>query len=152
MSRCWILKSHFTSTLMLLCPLYVLQGESSASYKLAVSIIQNCAEKLEPYVCGFLTTCILDRDAVENELKEFYHEIIFELSKCAPQMLLAVIPNLTHELLVWPLSPSMLGHWSPLFFFRWGVYHIIMPSTFSSSFYTYQPCGFICRLIRLMSE
>lgn len=100
MSRCWILKSHFTSTLMLLCPLYVLQGESSASYKLAVSIIQNCAEKLEPYVCGFLTTCILDRDAVENELKESYHEIIFELFKCAPQMLLAVIPNLTHELLV----------------------------------------------------
>ncbi|XP_062146859.1 sister chromatid cohesion protein PDS5 homolog B isoform X2 [Alnus glutinosa] len=75
------------------------KGEPSASYKLAVCIIQNCAEKLEPYFCGFLTACILDRDAVENELKEFYHEIIFELFQCAPQMLLAVIPNLTHELL-----------------------------------------------------
>ncbi|XP_059435125.1 sister chromatid cohesion protein PDS5 homolog B isoform X2 [Corylus avellana] len=75
------------------------KGVPSASYKLAVSIIQNCAEKLEPYVCGFLTACILDRDAVENELKEFYHEIIFELFQCAPQMLLAIIPNLTHELL-----------------------------------------------------
>jgi hypothetical protein len=109
----------FTSTLMLLCPLYVLQVDPSASYKLAVCIIQNCAEKLEPYFCGFLTACILDRDAVENELKEFYHEIIFELFQCAPQMLLAVIPNLTHELLVCPLSPSMLGHCSSLFFFRW---------------------------------
>ncbi|KAF3974294.1 hypothetical protein CMV_002369 [Castanea mollissima] len=70
-----------------------------ASYQLAVSIIQNCAEKLEPFICGFLTNCILNRDAVENELKEFYHEIIFQIFQCAPQMLLTVIPNLTHELL-----------------------------------------------------
>nr|XP_023895228.1 sister chromatid cohesion protein PDS5 homolog A isoform X3 [Quercus suber] len=75
------------------------KGASCASYQLAVSIIQNCAEKLEPFICGFLTNCILDRDAVENELKEFYHEIIFQIFQCAPQMLLAVIPNLTHELL-----------------------------------------------------
>ncbi|KAG7980770.1 hypothetical protein I3843_05G200200 [Carya illinoinensis] len=75
------------------------KGAPSASYQLAVSISQHCAEKLEPFVRGFLTTCILDRDAVENELKEFYHEIIFKLFQCAPQMLLAVIPNLTQELL-----------------------------------------------------
>ncbi|KAK4572839.1 hypothetical protein RGQ29_031022 [Quercus rubra] len=75
------------------------KGAPCASYQLAVSIIQNCAEKLEPFICGFLTNCILDRDAVENELKEFYHEIIFQIFQCAPQMLLAVIPNLTHELL-----------------------------------------------------
>ncbi|XP_035540575.1 uncharacterized protein LOC108988322 isoform X3 [Juglans regia] len=75
------------------------KGAPSASYQLAVSISQHCAEKLEPFVRGFLTACILDRDAVENELKEFYHEIIFKLFQCAPQMLLAVIPNLTHELL-----------------------------------------------------
>jgi hypothetical protein len=53
MSHCWILKSYLTSTLMILCPLYALQGEPPSCYKLAVSIIQNCAEKLEPYVCGF---------------------------------------------------------------------------------------------------
>ncbi|XP_030933146.1 sister chromatid cohesion protein PDS5 homolog A isoform X2 [Quercus lobata] len=75
------------------------KGAPCASYQLAVSIIQNCAEKLEPFICGFLTKCILDRDAVENELKEFYHEIIFQVFQCAPQILLAVIPNLTHELL-----------------------------------------------------
>lgn len=91
---------HFTFNLILLYLLYVFQGAPSASYQLAVSIIQHCAEKLEPFVRGFLTTCILDRDTVENELKELYHEIIFELFKCAPQMLLAVIPNLTQELLV----------------------------------------------------
>ena len=100
MSHCCNSKSHLISNCILLYPLYVLQGAPCASYQLAVSIIQNCAEKLEPFICGFLTNCILDRDAVENELKEFYHEIIFQIFQCAPQMLLAVIPNLTHELLV----------------------------------------------------
>ncbi|XP_021806603.1 sister chromatid cohesion protein PDS5 homolog A isoform X3 [Prunus avium] len=71
----------------------------SASSQLAVSVIQTCADKLESFVCGFLTSCILDRDAVGSELKEFYHDIIFKIFKCAPQMLLAVIPNLTQELL-----------------------------------------------------
>lgn len=77
-----------------------LQDTASASSQLAVSVIQTCAEKLEPLVCGFLTSCILDRDAVGSELKEFYHEIIFKIFECAPQMLLTVIPNLTQELLV----------------------------------------------------
>ncbi|CAK7346982.1 unnamed protein product [Dovyalis caffra] len=70
-----------------------------AASQLAASVIQACAEKLEPLVCGFLTTCFLDRDAVESELKEFYHEILFKVCQCAPHMLLAVIPNLTQELL-----------------------------------------------------
>lgn len=77
-----------------------LQGATASPSRIAVSVVQNCAEELEPFVCGFLTSCILDRDAVGNELKEFYHEIIFEIFQCAPQMLLAVIPNLTQELLV----------------------------------------------------
>ncbi|KAL9449811.1 hypothetical protein AB3S75_011691 [Citrus x aurantiifolia] len=71
-----------------------------AASQLAVSVIRNCAEKLEPFVCGFLTSCFLDRDAVEGDLKEFYHEIILKIFQCSPQMLLAVIPNLIQELLV----------------------------------------------------
>ncbi|ESR47424.1 hypothetical protein CICLE_v10003517mg, partial [Citrus x clementina] len=71
-----------------------------AAPQLAVSVIRNCAEKLEPFVCGFLTSCFLDRDAVEGDLKEFYHEIIFKIFQCSPQLLLAVIPNLIQELLV----------------------------------------------------
>ncbi|XP_068341369.1 sister chromatid cohesion protein PDS5 homolog B isoform X3 [Pyrus communis] len=71
----------------------------SASSQLAVSVIQTCADKLESFVCGFLTSCILDGDADGSELKEFYHEIIFKIFGCAPQMLLAVMPNLTQELL-----------------------------------------------------
>ncbi|KAF6152763.1 hypothetical protein GIB67_004592 [Kingdonia uniflora] len=75
------------------------KGEAPASYNLAVSVIQHCAETLEPYIRGFLTSSILDRDAVVSELKESYHEIIYEISQCAPQMLLGVIPNLAQELL-----------------------------------------------------
>ncbi|XP_059630755.1 sister chromatid cohesion protein PDS5 homolog B isoform X2 [Cornus florida] len=75
------------------------KGESTASSRLAVSVIQNCADELEPFVCGFLVSCISDRDAVGSEIKECYHEIIFEIFQCAPRMLLAVIPNLSQELL-----------------------------------------------------
>lgn len=42
----------------------------------------------------------MDKNAVGNELREHYHEIIFEIFRCAPQLLLTVIPNLTQELLV----------------------------------------------------
>ncbi|KAK7321020.1 hypothetical protein VNO77_31092 [Canavalia gladiata] len=72
-----------------------------AAYQLAVSVIKACAQEdeLNPLICRFLTSCIHDREAVDCELKEFYHEIIFEVFQCAPQMLLAVIPSLIKELL-----------------------------------------------------
>ncbi|XXG74106.1 hypothetical protein AAC387_Pa07g2909 [Persea americana] len=70
-----------------------------SSYRLAVSVLQNCAEKLGPLVQSFLISSIEEKDSEGSELKAFYHDIIFEIFKCAPQMLLAVIPNLTQELL-----------------------------------------------------
>lgn len=76
------------------------KAATPAASQLAASVIQTCEEKLEPFVCGFLTSCFLDRDAVESELKEFYHEILFKVFQCAPHMLLGVIPNLTQELLI----------------------------------------------------
>ncbi|KAF3445662.1 hypothetical protein FNV43_RR10838 [Rhamnella rubrinervis] len=75
------------------------KGLQAASSQLAISLIQTCSEKLEPFISGFLTSCILNRDAVASDLKDFYHEIIFKIFQCAPQMLLAVIPNMTRELL-----------------------------------------------------
>ncbi|KAJ6939281.1 sister chromatid cohesion protein PDS5 [Populus alba x Populus x berolinensis] len=75
------------------------KAATPAASQLAASVIQTCEEKLEPFVCGFLTSCFVDRDAVESELKEFYHEILFQVFQCAPHMLLGVIPNLTQELL-----------------------------------------------------
>ncbi|XVF64578.1 hypothetical protein PTKIN_Ptkin09bG0180000 [Pterospermum kingtungense] len=72
---------------------------TSAASQLAASVIQSCAQKIQPFVCGFLTSCSLNRDAVESELKEFYHEIVLKMFQCAPEMLNPVIPNLTQELM-----------------------------------------------------
>lgn len=74
-----------------------LQG---ASFRLAVSVIQSCSGELERSICEFLSSCILDKDASGNELKKSYHEITIKVFQCAPQILNAVIPNLTQELLV----------------------------------------------------
>ncbi|XP_042040794.1 sister chromatid cohesion protein pds5-like [Salvia splendens] len=75
------------------------KAASSAPYRLAASVVQNSSEKLKCYVCQFLTSCILDRDAVGSPIKEAYHEIILEIYQVAPELLLSVIPHLTHELL-----------------------------------------------------
>lgn len=42
----------------------------------------------------------MEKDSIQSNLKDSYHEIIFKISLNAPQMLLAVIPKLTQELLV----------------------------------------------------
>lgn len=80
--------------------IYVVQDATSVASQLAASVIQSCAQKIQPFVCGFLTSCSLDRDAVQSELKEFYHEIVLKMFQCAPEMLNAVIPHLTQELMV----------------------------------------------------
>lgn len=77
-----------------------LQGATSASYRLAASVIQSCTGKLMSCISQFLTSCILNRDAVGSPVKESYHEIILEVYQVAPEMLLSVIPLFTHELLV----------------------------------------------------
>ncbi|MED6112773.1 hypothetical protein PIB30_064706 [Stylosanthes scabra] len=74
---------------------------TSAAYQLAASVIKSCAEEdeLNSLVCRFLISCIHARDVMVSELKESYHEIIFKVFQCAPQMLVAVIPSLIEELL-----------------------------------------------------
>ncbi|XP_010521251.1 PREDICTED: sister chromatid cohesion protein PDS5 homolog A isoform X2 [Tarenaya hassleriana] len=72
---------------------------TSAASNLASSLIQSCADKLEPFICSILASCFMEEDASRSSFKESYHEIIFKISQCAPQILLAVTPNLTQELL-----------------------------------------------------
>ncbi|CAI9115357.1 OLC1v1016244C1 [Oldenlandia corymbosa var. corymbosa] len=69
------------------------------SERLAVSVIQNCTEKFKRYICTFFRSCILNPDIIESKTKESYHEIIYEIFRIAPQMLLSVIPSFSHELL-----------------------------------------------------
>ncbi|GJM92438.1 hypothetical protein PR202_ga08912 [Eleusine coracana subsp. coracana] len=77
----------------------LVKDDKGASRKLAVDIIKCCADKLEPAICMFLSSCIFDKDMPVNELKKLHHKIILEIFQCAPQILLAIIPSLTHELL-----------------------------------------------------
>ncbi|KAJ1286407.1 hypothetical protein BS78_03G350000 [Paspalum vaginatum] len=77
----------------------LLKDDKGASHKLAFDVIHNCAEKLEPIIRCFLSSCILNKDMPVNELSKLHHKIILEIFQCAPQILFTVIPNLTHELL-----------------------------------------------------
>ncbi|XP_020260052.1 sister chromatid cohesion protein PDS5 homolog A isoform X2 [Asparagus officinalis] len=77
----------------------LLKDEKGASFRLAVSVIQNSVGRLEQTICEFLTSCILDKGASGNVLKKSYHMITLKIFQCAPQILKAVIPNLTQELL-----------------------------------------------------
>ncbi|CAN1235728.1 Sister chromatid cohesion protein PDS5 homolog B [Linum perenne] len=72
--------------------------DEEAPSQLAVLIIHKCVDALKPSICRFLTSCFLERDAVESELKESYHDVFFKVCKHEPQMLLNVIPYLTEEL------------------------------------------------------
>lgn len=85
---------------MIFLILACLQDTTSAADKLASSLIEGCTDTLEPLICSFLTSCFMDKDSIQTSLKDSYHEIIFKISLNAPQILLAVIPNITQELLV----------------------------------------------------
>ncbi|MCL7026648.1 hypothetical protein MKW94_016571, partial [Papaver nudicaule] len=75
------------------------EDASHASYELAVDVVRQCTVKLEPLINRFLSSCFSESDEEGSDLKDFYHEIIFEVYKCDKQLLLAVIPRLTDELL-----------------------------------------------------
>lgn len=104
--KCFGFAKHFSilkeTRLFQNLPPTVQQDAIFAADKLAASVIKTCAQEdeLNPLVCGFLTTCIHDRDAMGSELKEYYYEIFSKVFQCAPQMLLAVIPSLTKGLSV----------------------------------------------------
>eukprot|EP00271_Cylindrocystis_brebissonii_P003825 TRINITY_DN15069_c0_g1_i1.p1 TRINITY_DN15069_c0_g1~~TRINITY_DN15069_c0_g1_i1.p1 ORF type:complete len:1860 (-),score=488.09 TRINITY_DN15069_c0_g1_i1:1015-6594(-) len=84
------------------------QKESSAAYQLAVRVVQKSADHLQPcvqrYLMGIIATqqgqLIPDAESAEGEeLRNNYHELIFELYQAAPQMLVAVLPTMQEELL-----------------------------------------------------
>ncbi|KAF0902491.1 hypothetical protein E2562_017891, partial [Oryza meyeriana var. granulata] len=94
-----ILNEKVTQPLLDVILRNLVKEDKGASHKLAVDIIQNCAEKLEPILRTSLSSCIFNKDVPVNETRKPHHKIILEIFQCAPQMLFAVIPHLTHELL-----------------------------------------------------
>ncbi|CAN8234143.1 unnamed protein product [Cochlearia groenlandica] len=97
-----ILKEEASSSLVdIILENLVKEGKDTTSdaNNLASSLIESCSDTLEPLICCFLTTCFMEKDSIQSNLKDSYHEIIFMISLNAPQILQAVIPNLTQELL-----------------------------------------------------
>ncbi|CAA2987957.1 sister chromatid cohesion PDS5 homolog A isoform X1 [Olea europaea subsp. europaea] len=69
-----------------------------AARRLAMNVIGHCAAKLEPGIKQFLVSSISgDNRSLKCQIN--YHEVIYDIHRCAPQILLGVIPFLTGELL-----------------------------------------------------
>lgn len=85
-----------------------LEQEGSAARKLAIAVVEKCADKLEPYVRSFLTSVMVEGKSLDSGLHKDHHEIIYELYGCAPQLLAGVIPLINDQLVVQSLSYSVL--------------------------------------------
>ncbi|XP_065851682.1 sister chromatid cohesion protein PDS5 homolog A isoform X2 [Euphorbia lathyris] len=71
---------------------------SSASRRLAMNVIEQCAGKLEAGIRQFLVSSMSgDNRSTNREID--YHEVIYDVYRCAPQTLSGVVPYLTGELL-----------------------------------------------------
>lgn len=70
-----------------------------AARRLAMSVVEQCAGKLEAKVKQFLIASISGDSKLSN-CQIDYHEVIYDIYQCAPQVLAGVVPYLTGELLV----------------------------------------------------
>ncbi|XP_062162943.1 sister chromatid cohesion protein PDS5 homolog A [Alnus glutinosa] len=69
-----------------------------AARRLAMNVIEHCAGKLEAGIKQFLISSMSgDNRSVNSQID--YHEVIYDIYRCAPQILLGVVPYLTGELL-----------------------------------------------------
>ncbi|KAL6990616.1 hypothetical protein U1Q18_008733 [Sarracenia purpurea var. burkii] len=69
-----------------------------AARRLATNVIEHCAGKLEPGIKQFLISS-MSGDSRSSNSETDYHEIIYDIYRCAPQILSGVVPHLTGELL-----------------------------------------------------
>ncbi|KAL5574829.1 hypothetical protein UlMin_016528 [Ulmus minor] len=69
-----------------------------AARKLAMNVIEQCAGKLEADIKQFLISS-MSGDSKTAKYPLDYHEVIYDVYRCAPQILSGVVPYLTGELL-----------------------------------------------------
>lgn len=71
---------------------------SSAARRLAMDVIEQCVGKLEPPIKQFLVSSLSgDGTFLGNSID--YHEVIYDVYQCAPQILYGIVPYITGELL-----------------------------------------------------
>ncbi|PKA59812.1 DNA mismatch repair protein MSH6 [Apostasia shenzhenica] len=71
---------------------------SMAARRLAMNVIEHCAGKLEHSIRHFLVSS-LSGDSSYLDTSLDYHEVIYDIYQCAPQILSGIIPYMTGELL-----------------------------------------------------
>ncbi|KAL0300906.1 UNVERIFIED_CONTAM: Sister chromatid cohesion protein PDS5A [Sesamum radiatum] len=69
-----------------------------AGRRLAMNVIGNCAAKLEPSIKQFLVSS-MSGDSRPLKCEINYHRVLYDIYRCAPQILSGVVPYLTGELL-----------------------------------------------------
>lgn len=64
-----------------------------------MNVIEHSAEKLEPGIKQFLMSAMSgDSQSLIGQID--YHEVIYDIYRCAPRVLSGVVPYITGELLV----------------------------------------------------
>ncbi|KAI3829442.1 hypothetical protein L1987_03566 [Smallanthus sonchifolius] len=72
---------------------------TTAARKLAMNVIGQCAGKLEPGIKHFIVKSMSGEETSSAISQINYHEIIYDIYRCAPQALAGIIPYLSGELL-----------------------------------------------------
>jgi sister-chromatid-cohesion protein PDS5 len=85
----------------------MLQTENPAAHQLAQALLKREAEVLRNPLQQFLLSVML-KGKSDSDLKKDYHDIIYEVYRSAPQLLLTVLPNLEGELQVRPIEAGRL--------------------------------------------
>ncbi|KAI3870579.1 hypothetical protein MKX03_022772 [Papaver bracteatum] len=71
---------------------------SAAARRVGMKVIELCAVKLEPCIKQLLVP-LMSGDGTSSTSNFDYHEVIYDIYRCAPQILSGIIPHLTGELL-----------------------------------------------------
>ncbi|CAL0334541.1 unnamed protein product [Lupinus luteus] len=71
---------------------------TAAARKLCMNVIRQCIGKLEPGIKQFLLS-LMSGDSKPVDSQVIYHEVIYDLYSCAPQVLSGVLHYVTGELL-----------------------------------------------------
>nr|GEU32782.1 sister chromatid cohesion protein PDS5 homolog B-like isoform X1 [Tanacetum cinerariifolium] len=74
------------------------KGINMSARKLAMNVIGQCSGKLEPGIKQFIVKS-MSGEASSSSSQIDYHEVIYDVYRCAPQALTGIVPYLSGELL-----------------------------------------------------
>lgn len=74
------------------------RNKNNTARRLAMNVIEQCAGKLEAGIKQFLVSS-MSGDSRPGHSHIDYHEVIYDVYRCSPQILTGVVPYLTGELL-----------------------------------------------------